>query len=60
MKDVFERCFKKMAVQVCTSHNHEFLPVTDSAEGVCKDPGEMGAILEPGDPARPEGVKAGS
>ncbi len=27
MKDIFARCFKKMAVQVCTSHIHVFLPV---------------------------------
>jgi hypothetical protein len=27
MKDVFARCSKKMAVQVCKSHNPAFLPV---------------------------------
>jgi hypothetical protein len=27
MKDIFTRCFKTMAVQVCTSHKHVFLPV---------------------------------
>jgi hypothetical protein len=34
--------------------------VTDSGEGVCVDPGEKGAILEAGGPARQEGEKAGS
>jgi hypothetical protein len=34
--------------------------VTDSKEEVCVDPGEKGAILEAGGPARQEGEKAGS
>jgi hypothetical protein len=34
--------------------------VTDGAEGVCVDPGEMGAILEAGDPTSQQGEKAGS
>jgi hypothetical protein len=32
----------------------------DGAEGVCVDPGRMGAILRIGDPARQEGEKAGN
>jgi hypothetical protein len=39
-------------VQVGTS-------VTDSAEGVCVDPGEMGAVLEAGGPGPPGGGKGG-
>ncbi len=31
--------------------------VTDSGEGVCVDPGEKGAILEPGGPGPPGGGK---
>jgi hypothetical protein len=34
--------------------------VMDSAEGVCVDPGAVGAILETGGPARQAGEKAGS
>jgi hypothetical protein len=34
--------------------------VTDSGKGVCVDPGEKGAILETGGPARQKGEKAGS
>ncbi len=36
------------------------LVATDGVEGVCVDPGEKGAILEAGGPARQEGEKAGS
>jgi hypothetical protein len=33
--------------------------VTDGAEGVCVDPGEMGAILKAGGPGPPGGGKGG-
>ncbi len=36
------------------------VPVTDSKEEVCVDPGEKGAILEAGGPGLPGGEKAGS
>ncbi len=35
------------------------LLVTDGAEGVCVDPGEMGAILGAGGPSPPGGGKGG-
>ncbi len=38
----------------------KIVPVTDGGERVCVDPGEKGAILEAGGPARQEGEKAGS
>ncbi len=39
-------------------NNYGFI-VTDSTEGVCVDPGEMGAILEAGGPGPPGGGKCG-
>jgi hypothetical protein len=27
VKDVFARCSKKIAVHVCTNHNHVFIPI---------------------------------
>ncbi len=33
------------------------LLITDGAEGVCMDPGEIGAILEAGGPSPPGGRK---
>jgi hypothetical protein len=45
--------------QAENQHNIEAITVTDGAEGVCVDPGEMGAILEAGGPGLPRGGKGG-
>jgi hypothetical protein len=37
----------------------EYITVTDGAEGVCVDPGGMGAILGTGGPDPPGGRKGG-
>jgi hypothetical protein len=45
---------------MCIQQDISITTVTDCGEGVCVDPGEKGAILEAGGPARQEREKAGS